>query len=172
MFHHSSLIHKKPLHPSRRINLRLLHVSLLYKQRMRLSRSSGFNGILYLNIFSWLAHIHFRNYRVGQILTFITSDEYQRLGASYLLIETALLFIIILRIVSGSIDITAAMFMLKFNDLEKAFYINTLLALVGPCILIITTGIALVGLSEKISLPRMICLFGGIILILISLKSK
>lgn len=86
--------------------------------------------------------------------------------------EKALLFIIILRIVSGSIDITAAMFMLKFNDLEKAFYINTLLALVGPCILIITTGIALVGLSDKISLTRTICLFGGIILILISLKSK
>jgi hypothetical protein len=88
------------------------------------------------------------------------------------LIEKALLFIIILRIVSGSIDITAAMFMLKFNDLEKAFYINTLLALVGPIILIVTTGIALVGLSEKISLIRMICLFGGIILILFSLKSK
>ncbi len=88
------------------------------------------------------------------------------------MIEKALLFIIILRIISGSIDITAAMFMLKFNDLEKAFYINTLLALVGPFILIVTTGIALVGLTEKISLTRMICLFGGIVLILISLKSK
>jgi hypothetical protein len=77
-----------------------------------------------------------------------------------------------LRIVSGSIDITAAMFMLKFNDLEKAFYINTLLALVGPIILIVTTGIALGGLSEKISLLRMNFLFGGIILILFSLKSK
>ncbi len=42
----------------------------------------------------------------------------------------ALLFIIVLRIVSGSIDITAAMLIFKFNDLEKAFYINTLLALV------------------------------------------
>ena len=62
--------------------------------------------------------------------------------------------------------------MYKFNDLEKAFYINTLLALVGPFILIVTTGIALVGLTEKISLTRMICLFGGILLILISLKSK
>ncbi|WP_179391567.1 YqhV family protein [Sporosarcina sp. JAI121] len=91
---------------------------------------------------------------------------------SCLLIEKALLFIIILRIFSGSIELTAAMFMLKFNDLEKAFYINTLLALVGPVILIVTTGIALTGLTEKISLPRMICLFGGIILILISLKSK
>ncbi|MFJ5770483.1 YqhV family protein [Psychrobacillus sp. NPDC093180] len=88
------------------------------------------------------------------------------------MIEKALLFMIILRIFSGSIDIGAAMLMLKYNDLEKAFYINTLLALVGPCILIITTGIALFGLAEKISLTRMLCLFGGILLILYSLKSN
>lgn len=66
----------------------------------------------------------------------------------------------------------AAFFMYKFNDLEKAFYINTLLALVGPTVLIITTGIALFGLTEKISLTRMVCLFSGIVLILISLKSE
>lgn len=87
-------------------------------------------------------------------------------------IETSLLMIILLRIFSGSIDITAAFFMYKFNDLEKAFYINTLLALVGPTVLIITTGIALFGLTEKISLTRMVCLFSGIVLILISLKSE
>ncbi|HJF34358.1 MAG TPA: YqhV family protein [Sporosarcina psychrophila] len=80
--------------------------------------------------------------------------------------------IIVLRIFSGSVDITAAMVMYKLNDLEKAFYINTLLALVGPCVLIITTGIALFGLAEKISLTRMVCLFAGIVLILFSLKSK
>ena len=88
------------------------------------------------------------------------------------MIETSLLMIILLRIFSGSIDITAAFFMYKFNDLEKAFYINTLLALVGPTVLIITTGIALFGLTEKISLSRMVCLFSGIVLILISLKSE
>lgn len=87
------------------------------------------------------------------------------------MIEKALLLIILLRIFSGSVDITAAIFMYKFNDLEKAFYINTLLALVGPSVLIITTGVALFGLTEKISLTRMICLFAGITLILISLKS-
>jgi len=89
-----------------------------------------------------------------------------------MLIEKALLLIIILRIFSGSIEIAAAMLMLKFNDLEKAFYINTLLALVGPSILIITTGIALFGLAEKVSLTRMVCLFSGILLILYSLKSN
>jgi hypothetical protein len=86
--------------------------------------------------------------------------------------ERALLFIIMLRVISGSIEITAAALMFKFNDLEKAFYINSLLALVGPFILIVTTGIALHGLTEKISLTRMICLFAGISLILFSLKSN
>ncbi|MCZ8534966.1 YqhV family protein [Psychrobacillus psychrodurans] len=89
-----------------------------------------------------------------------------------LIIEKALLFIIILRILSGSIELSAAMLMIKFNDLEKAFYINSLLALVGPVVLIVTTGIGLTGLSEKISLTRMVCLFAGILLILYSLKSN
>lgn len=96
----------------------------------------------------------------------------ERWKGALLLIEKALLMIILLRIFSGSVDIAAAMLMFKFNDLEKAFYINTLLALVGPVVLIITTGIALFGLAEKISATRMICLFAGIVLILVSLKAK
>ena len=68
--------------------------------------------------------------------------------------EKALLLIIMLRLLSGSIELTAAMFMMKYNDLEKAFYINTLLALVGPIILVVTTGLALTGLTEKISITR------------------
>ena len=87
------------------------------------------------------------------------------------LMEKALIFIIALRLISGSIEITAATLMFKFNDLEKAFYINTLLALVGPVILIVTTGIALLGLGDKISFTRIICLFCGIFLIIFSLKS-
>lgn len=87
-------------------------------------------------------------------------------------IEKALLFMIVLRLIGGSIEVSAALLMLKFNDLEKAFYINTLLALVGPTILIVTTGIGLVGLADKIPLTKMICLFSGIVLILFSLKSN
>lgn len=86
-------------------------------------------------------------------------------------IDKALIIIITLRLISGSIELTAAALMIKFNDLEKAFYINTLLALVGPVILIVTTGVALLGLADKISMTRIICLFGGIFLILFSLKS-
>ncbi|MFE6167259.1 YqhV family protein [Viridibacillus arvi] len=87
-------------------------------------------------------------------------------------IEKALLLMILLRLCSGSIEVTAALFMFKYNDLEKAFYINTLLALVGPTVLIVTTGIGLLGLAEKVSLLKMVCLFSGIFLILFSLNSK
>ena len=86
--------------------------------------------------------------------------------------EKALIVIIALRLISGSIELTAATLMFKFNDLEKAFYINTLLALVGPVILIVTTGIALLGLAEKISLTRAICLFSGIFLIIFSMRAE
>ncbi|MGX9133329.1 YqhV family protein [Rummeliibacillus sp. JY-2-4R] len=86
--------------------------------------------------------------------------------------DKSLLMMVILRIMSGSLEVTAALFMLKFNSLEKAFYINTMLALVGPTVLIVTTAIALFGLADKISIPRMICLFAGITLILVSLNTK
>jgi hypothetical protein len=87
-------------------------------------------------------------------------------------IEKALLFMILLRFVSGSIEITAAALMFKFNNLEKAFYINSLLALVGPVILILTTGIGLYGLAGKMPLTKSIGLVCGILLILYSLRSK
>ncbi len=86
--------------------------------------------------------------------------------------DKSLLMMVILRIMSGSIEVTAALFMLKLNSLEKAFYINSMLALVGPTVLIVTTAIALFGLADKISIPRMVCLFAGITLILISVNAK
>lgn len=88
------------------------------------------------------------------------------------MLESALLYMVILRILSGSIEITAAGLMYKFQSVEKALAINSMLALVGPTILIITTGIGIAGLSEKISFLKMVCLFSGVLLILISLKMK
>ncbi len=77
-----------------------------------------------------------------------------------------------MRLLSGSLEIMAALFMFRFNNLEKAFYINTMLALVGPTVLIITTAVAMFGLADKISMTRMICLFAGVTLILISMNAK
>jgi len=87
-------------------------------------------------------------------------------------LESALLYMVLLRIFSGSVDIAAAGLMFKFNDLEKALVINTMLALVGPTVMIITTGIGISGLGDKISLGKIIFLLSGVALILISMRMK
>ncbi|MFC5560003.1 YqhV family protein [Ureibacillus thermophilus] len=86
--------------------------------------------------------------------------------------ESALLYMVLLRLLSGSIEITTATLMWKFNDLEKALMLNSMLALVGPTILILTTAIGISGLSEKISFLKMLCLFSGIVLVIIGMKIK
>ncbi|MFY3790322.1 YqhV family protein [Ureibacillus sp. MALMAid1270] len=88
------------------------------------------------------------------------------------MLESALLYMVLLRIFSGSVDIAAAGLMFKFNDLEKALVINTMLALVGPTVMIITTGIGVSGLGDKISLGKIIFLLSGVALILISMRMK
>ena len=45
-------------------------------------------------------------------------------------LESALLYMVLLRFLSGSIELSAATLMWKFNDLEKALMINSMLALV------------------------------------------
>jgi len=87
-------------------------------------------------------------------------------------LESALLYMVLLRYLSGSIELSIATLMWKSNDLEKALMLNSMLALVGPTILIVTTGIGISGLSEKISFLKMLCLFSGIVLIIIGMKMK
>lgn len=79
---------------------------------------------------------------------------------------------VLLRLLSGSIEISVATLMWKVHDLEKALMLNSMLAFVGPTILIVTTAIGISGLHDKISLAKMVCLFTGIVLIIIGMKIK
>ncbi|MED3553385.1 YqhV family protein [Cytobacillus praedii] len=88
------------------------------------------------------------------------------------LFEKAIMSMALLRIISGSIEIFVAILILKFNDIEKALLVNSSLALVGPIILIITTTIGLVGLSERVSLTKLIWIFGGVACILYGVRSS
>ncbi|HWK22737.1 MAG TPA: YqhV family protein [Ureibacillus sp.] len=87
-------------------------------------------------------------------------------------VASALLYMVLVRLVSGSLEITVAGLMYKTHDLEKALALNSMLALVGPCVLIVTTGLGVAGLGDKISFLRIICIFSGVLLILLSLKIK
>lgn len=85
-------------------------------------------------------------------------------------IETAVLGMVILRMISGVIEITAATLMLKFNAVDKALMINAALAVVGPIILITTMSIGLIGVAEKLSFSKLLLIGCGVILILIGLR--
>lgn len=84
--------------------------------------------------------------------------------------ETTLLSMVALRLMSGTFEITAALLMLKFNNIERALQINAVLAIVGPLTLILTMTIGLVGIADKISLSKLLIVGIGVFLILFGLK--
>lgn len=55
--------------------------------------------------------------------------------------EKAIMGMALLRVISGGVEIFFALFILKYNDVEKALVINSTLALIGLIILIATTTI-------------------------------
>ncbi|GKU79662.1 YqhV family protein [Paenibacillus sp. L3-i20] len=77
-----------------------------------------------------------------------------------------------LRILSGSIELCAALIMLRMNDIEKSLIVNSSLALIGPLILIATTTIGLVGLSDKLSASKFIWVAVGVTCLMIGILKK
>ncbi|WP_110926319.1 YqhV family protein [Bacillus massiliglaciei] len=90
----------------------------------------------------------------------------------FIAIEKAVLLMGLIRLLSGSLEIFAALLMLKFNDIEKALMVNSSLALIGPFVLMSTTAIGLVGVTEKLSLFKLLCIMIGVTIVFIGIKSK
>jgi hypothetical protein len=86
-------------------------------------------------------------------------------------IEKAIVAMVLLRLLSGSIEIFAAYMMFKFNDVEKALIINSSLALIGPVILLITTAVGLSSIADKVPFGKILCIFFGVGLIIYGVLS-
>ncbi len=84
--------------------------------------------------------------------------------------EKAILGMAALRVLSGSVEIIAALLILKVNEVEKALLINSGLAIVGPVILITTTSIGLLGMSDRISYAKIAWILVGVSCILIGVR--
>lgn len=76
----------------------------------------------------------------------------------------------ILRFLSGSIEIFAGALMIKFNEIEKALVINSSLALVGPMVLLATTTIGLIGMTDRLSLSKIFLIFLGVAIIIYAIR--
>jgi putative exporter of polyketide antibiotics len=77
-----------------------------------------------------------------------------------------------LRMMSGSLEIIAALIMLRLNQIDKALMVNSGLALVGPFVLLATTTIGLVGLADKLSMGKMLWVLAGVSCIFIGILKK
>jgi hypothetical protein len=77
-----------------------------------------------------------------------------------------------LRLMSGSLEVIAALLMIRFNQIEKALLINSGLALLGPLVLLSTTTIGLVGIAEKLSYGKMLWVLVGVSCIFVGILKK
>ncbi|GJM77992.1 YqhV family protein [Paenibacillus timonensis] len=77
-----------------------------------------------------------------------------------------------LRIFSGTIEILAALLMLKLGRVDKALAVNSALAFVGPTILLLTTSIGLAGIADKLSWGKMVWIGCGVACLLIGILKK
>lgn len=77
-----------------------------------------------------------------------------------------------LRIVSGTLEIIAAILMIKLGRIDKALAVNTALAFVGPTVLIVTTSLGLMGMADKLSWGKIGWVACGVMCLLIGILKK
>ncbi|CAG5089906.1 Putative uncharacterized protein [Thermobacillus xylanilyticus] len=77
-----------------------------------------------------------------------------------------------LRLLSGSIEMLAALLMLRLNQVDKALVVNSSLAFVGPIVLLTTTAVGLSGLADKLSPTKLVWITAGVTCLLIGILKK
>jgi len=77
-----------------------------------------------------------------------------------------------LRLLSGSIEMLAALLMLRLNQVDKALVVNSSLAFVGPIVLLTTTAVGLSGLADKLSPTKLVWIAAGVTCLLIGILKK
>ena len=74
------------------------------------------------------------------------------------------------RLLAGSIEVTAAFLMYKFQRVDTAFQINAVLGLIGPLMFIAVSSLGLIGLAGRISYVKLGMIVGGVLLILLAAR--
>ncbi len=77
----------------------------------------------------------------------------------------------ILRILSGLLEITTAILIIKFQKVETALQLNALLGLVGPIIFLFVSTLGLVAVAVKISPFKIVFIVLGVIFTLLGTKN-
>ena len=76
----------------------------------------------------------------------------------------------LLRLLAGSIEITAALLMVKFGRVQTAIKINGVLGLIGPIILTLVSSLGIIGLAQQIPLSQLLTVALGVALIFLGTR--
>lgn len=76
----------------------------------------------------------------------------------------------LLRLIAGSLEIAAALLMLRLGKVGTALRINAMLGLVGPMILTAVCLLGIAGLAGHISLAKLGIVGAGVLLILLGTR--
>ncbi len=77
----------------------------------------------------------------------------------------AVLTMALLRLLAGTLEISAGLLMVKLGRVESALKINAVLGLIGPVILALVSGVGLLRLSTQLPWPRLTLVALGVLLI-------
>lgn len=72
----------------------------------------------------------------------------------------------LLRVVSGIMEITAALLILRLHKIESALRVNAVLGLLGPVFFLAVSALGIVALAVRVSPVKIILLVAGACLIL------
>lgn len=76
----------------------------------------------------------------------------------------------LLRLIAGTIEITAALLMLKLGEVQAALKINGVLGLIGPIILTLVGSLGLIGLRDQLSWEKLVVTSIGVLLIFLGTR--
>jgi membrane-bound ClpP family serine protease len=77
----------------------------------------------------------------------------------------------LLRFLSGTAELTAAVLMLRYRSIETACRINGLLGLVGPLVLLLVSSLGIAGLSSRVVPGKLALIALGVLCILLGSRS-
>lgn len=76
----------------------------------------------------------------------------------------------LLRLISGSLELLAAVLMIRYRSIEAALRINGLLGLVGPSILILVSMLGIAGLAGRLAPFKLALIAFGVLCVLIGTR--
>ena len=75
-----------------------------------------------------------------------------------------------LRVISGIIEIAAALVILRLNRVESALRINAALGIVGPIVFLLVSALGIIAVAVKLPIYKICLVMIGIILVLLGTK--